>query len=79
MQHHSFVKNLLPLSMSISRALSVNQYFFIFRYAEIKDYDFNDPQFSPKTGHFTQVSTLLSSGDWNGVVFKLFHLRCIFL
>lgn len=24
-------------------------------YAEIKDYDFNDPRFSSKTGHFTQV------------------------
>ena len=25
-------------------------------YDEIKDYDFHNPRFNPKTGHFTQVS-----------------------
>ena len=46
---------------------------FICRYAEIKDYDFNDPRFSSKTGHFTQVNALLRADlVCAGVAFAVF-------
>lgn len=32
-----------------------------YRYNEIKDYKFNNPRFSGKTGHFTQVSVSLAN------------------
>ena len=33
-------------------------------YREIKDYDYNHPKFSDKTGHFTQVSFIFSISSY---------------
>ena len=48
--------------------------FICFRYDEIKDYNYNRPGFSVKTGHFTQVCrTDCSSKTSSGFRQKLFQ------
>ena len=39
-------------------------------YSEVKSYDFNDPGFSPDTGHFTQVVWKDTTGIGVGRVYK---------
>ena len=40
-------------------------------YAEVKNYDFNKPGFSGKTGHFTQVNPCYSGKTKQSEIFKV--------